>query len=599
VSEVDRWLAAIGGEDEWARHEALETLRSGGARPERVDALAGALGQDDPGPRNAARMALAALASPSSPAREGALSTLRRALGSPDPDTRVMAVSAMGESGNVAVVPDLIRGLGDVEPNVAAAAADGLGALGAAEALAPLSKAATAATFWVRVAAVVALGRLRDPAAVPVLGRVASVPGLEAPVAEAIRRIDDPVGLPVLRVVLDSVPDLALWAAGSILASHPDVPPPDWVVARSKAAEAELLGRVETEDDAVAARLLGIAATPSAVEALLVLAGPPRRSEAMLNGLLIVPPEILADPVLRRLDQAEEAEPEDLVRLLSLLPPLEGADRVDTLVPLLGHPAAGVRAAAADALARSAPAQALPVLTAELGRDHVAPEVVRAAGSLGSAACVGLLPLLLDPDPRVRAAAADALRRCAGRDVAGQVEWALAREGDPAALPALLQALARLEGGEALPAVQAGLEDPAVEVRLAAIEAAAATGAQEAVPLLRRSLDGAPVEVLATLRALGELGGAEAAGLIEPFLASDDPDRRRAAASAALRLDPDLPLRATVRLAQDPDAWTRAAAVPLLLRHGAEGRQAVERLAERDPDPGVRAAARRAMGGAA
>jgi cellulose synthase operon protein C len=594
VSDLDPLLDSLVGDDEWARHDALDRLRTRGAAPDDLERLRQELAGDDPERRAAARMALGVLAAPGCPTATGATETLLAAMGSMGADLRVLAATAMGESGNIAFLPALIDGLDDADPNVIGAAADALAALDHPAALAPLAALTERAEFWVRAAGVVALGRLRDPAALAALGRAAAAPGLEGAVAEAVRAIGDPAGLKVLAVLSPAVPLPALEAAGSILSARSDVDPPAWVREGARANVATLLDRMAEHDDPAVGRLLGLAATPEAIDALLEMAGPPRRSEAAINGLLALSSEEHADPILRQLAEAD-VDVHDSVTFLSLLPPLERPDRIERLVPFLAHDDSAVRAAAAEALARSPAERSLPLLADQLTGAHVAPEIVRAAGALGSSACVALVPLLADPDAAVRTAAADALGRCADASLAEEVQAALSREEDPGARCALLRSLGRLGGAAAIATVAPALGDPDPETRLAAIEALGATGSAEAIPYLQETLDGDAGETLAVIRALGELGQPEAAPVIERWLGSSDLDQRRTAVRAARAVARSVDVAAIRTLAEDADPWIRLSAARLLGEHGEPGRAALERLASEDTDPDVRTEARRQL----
>lgn len=597
MSDTARLLRSIAGEDEWTRHQALERLRSEGVPRGALQELRAALDDDgDASRRTAARMALAALASPGSPEQEEAQRVLREALGSDHVDLRVLAASALGEAADPAAAADLIAALGDSHPNVVAAAADALGVLGHADAVEPLSRLALAGDFWGRAAAVVALGRIGDPAALPTLSRLAAEDGLEEPVVEAVRRIDDPAGLAVLERLHARAGLPALLAAGAVLCSHPDVEPPAWLRDPAAAAADALRDRIAEHDDPAAARLLGLAAPPGALDLLLDLVGPPRYSEAAVAGVLATPPDLRIDPILDRLD---DADAETSALLLSLLPPVDTPERIRRLVPLLDDPAPRVRAAAAESLARAPAAPTLPLLRARLDRAGAAPEVVRAMSGLGVDACLALTPLLGDPDPAVRTATADALARCAGAEVLAALDAALSREEDLGVRAALLRASGYAGGEAAIARLVPFLDHDAAEVRLAAIEALAATGAEAALGPLRRLLDAGDPDRLAALRALGDLAAPAGAPLLAPHLRSRNADVRREAAGAAVRLAAHLPPDAVRAMAEDQDEWLRICAARVLARRGARGRDPLQALADRDPSPAVRAEARRALEGGA
>lgn len=592
MSDLDVLLASIVGDDEWSRHHVLEELRRKGASPDEVRRLATALESDDASRRSAARMALAALASPSSRTAPGALGVLVERLRSSDPDLRVLAASALGEAGNPGAGAPLVAALGDPEPNVVAAAADSLGRLRYAPALDALAAAASSESFWVRAAAVVALGQLEDERALPALAHVARNPGLERPLVEAIRRINHPAGLDVLASIRATAPLDAVVAAGALLAAHPDVEPPGWVVqAAEQEAEALRVMLVEDDDPALA-RVLGIAATPSAIDTLVALVGPPRRSEAAITGLLAVRPDRRSAVLI---DQLADADRETRVSLLPLLPPLTEPAHVRALLPLLSDADPTVRAETAEALGRAPAPAAFSLLESRLAHGDVTPEVVRALGGLGDFACVALLPLLEDRTPAVRAAAADALVRCARPDVPEALARTLETEDQPAVRRALLRSLGRTGGGGRIRALVEALDDADTETRLAAIEGLGASGAPEAVEPLERALDGAPHETLAAIRALGELEHPATVPVLERFLGDSDLDRRRAAARAAVAVAAELAASTVEALEEDADDWVRVFAARMLGRRGEPGRSRLSRMAADDPSPTVRTEARRAL----
>ncbi|HSM59746.1 MAG TPA: HEAT repeat domain-containing protein [Longimicrobiales bacterium] len=588
MSDPEHLLGLIAGDDAWARHRALEGLRAEAVDERTVDALRGALAGDDAARRSAARMALAALASPDAPAEEMALDALSSALHDPDPGLRTLAASALGETGNPEAGTLLVDALDDAEPNVIAAAADGLGELGHPPALQPLAALTGSSDFWLRAAAVVALGRLRDERALPFLSEVAREPGLERPLVEAIARIGHPDGLDTLRVLHETLPDEALLAAGGILCAHPDREAPTWIVDGARAREHVLRQRLVEVDELAAARLLGVAGTDEAIDTLLELIGPPRRSEAAILGLLAAPGDRRHDAILDRLPGADRDE---TVALLSVLPPASRADRIRPLVPLLADPDEEVRAAAAEALARAPAETALPLLVAELDRRGVAAEVVRALGSLGPVACAALTPLLRDPSASVRSAAALALARCAGSDIVEPIRRAYGGEGDPGVRQALLHALGRAGGGSSVDLLEGVARSEDDSERIAAIEALGLTASPAAVPALEAALHRSTADTQAALRALANIGGESAAAAIAGCLDSGDLETRRAAARAVARTPAFHGAGVGDRLAGDDDAGVRLFAVRLLAAGG--GWPRVERLAESDPDPEVREEARR------
>lgn len=592
MSEPGGLLETLAGDDEWARHSTLQRLRAEGLPGSELDPIRTALAdEDDPTHRAAARMAVAALASPESPDRERAVDLLREALRAPDVDLRVMAAVAMGESGNPEAAAALVAALDDPDANVAAAAAEALGALGHAGAIGPLAAVASRGGFWVRAAAVGALGHIRDPRAIPALAAAAELPELHGPVVEALRAIDHPEALPVLETLHGAGEDQALLAAGAILAAHPRTRPPAWIGDAARAAEPRLREVLEEHDDPAAARLLGLAGTDSALHLLVDLVGPPRQSEAALTGLLAVDDDRRADAILPRLP---DAGTEECVALLSLLPPVGTEARIRPLLPLLDDPDPAIRAAAAESLARAPTDKALPLLSAHLNRKAPSPEVLRAMGNLGETVCHAILPLLDDDSAPVRTAAAEALARCAAGDVVDELMAALDREEEPSVRSALLRAYGRAQRSGAVPRLSAALGDPDEGVRLAAIEGLGTTGDAAALPHLEERLQGSPAESLAALRAMGDVGHPDAVPILEPWFDAPDLDARRTAAGAAVHVASALSRAGVQRLSRDEDEWVRICAARILGHRGGDGERLGE-LAATDPSPAVRNEARRIL----
>lgn len=592
-SELDRRLTALAGEDEWTRQRVLEELRSEALPAIALRELGERLHDEDATSRSSARMALAAIASPGSASHPAAQAELRRALRSDLESARVMAASALGESGDPDAGPPLLEALSDPSPNVVAAVADALGEIGYAPALDALGATSRTDDLWLRAAAIIAMGRLQDERAMVYLEELAREPGLEKPLIEALIKIDHPTALPVLERVYQTAPDEALRAAGHLLATHPKVEAPEWVLSAAREDEEALRLAMVRDDDPAIGRLVGLAGSPEAVKCLVDLIGPPRRSEAAITGLLAAPGGARAAAILTRLPTADDQE---LVNLLSLLPPLSDPGRVQQLVPLLEHSAESVRGAAAEALARARSEEALSLLAAEAARDDVTPEVVRAIGSLGEVACSSLLPLLHDPSASVRAAAAGALARCATADTEDKLRAALSREEVPETRDALLRSLARSVGRNALPELDRALDAERLDSRLAAIEGLGFTRDDAAIPRLTRALERSPAETLAAIRALGQLRLSSALPVLEPYLHHEDLDLRRAAVWEVVPLTDALEPDVVERIATDEDGWIRTCAARVLARQGERGRSRLQTMADRDPDPAVRAAARRGLG---
>lgn len=595
--DPDGVLGALAAERLWEREQALEQLRRAPVDATLLDALADALhAGDDAERRNAARSALAALAAPGAAASPRALARLRQlVLADADPDVRVLAASALGESGNPAAHEPLARALADADENVAAAAADALGLLGAPEAVEPLTETLEHGGFWVRAAAVVALGRIGDARAVPALVRAMDDPLLAEAAATALGEIGDPAALEALRSLLrmdHPARETAILAAERILAARPETPAPAWLRQALRGREAELAERLLRGEEA-AAHLLGVAGTDDAARRLVDALETPFAAAAAA-ALAWLPAEVAAAALVARLG---EARGEARAALLAALPPLRSTAAVDAVVDCLADRHEGVRAAAVEALARCDEALVLPRLREALGEPATRLGAVRALAHVGDGRCEALAPLLGDADAAVREAAARGLARCATPAVRGAIAAALQQETEPGVRRALVEALGSAGGAAAVEQLVPFLAVQDETLHFAAVRALGQTRAAEALPPLLAALADARPEIqAAALHALGELGDPRAAEPVAARLEATDPDIRRTAAAALRTLAPPRALAYLERALGDP-AWSvRLAAVRTLARIGAaRAAPRLRELAEHDADPLVRDAAREAV----
>ncbi len=592
-------LAAAEGAHEERARRALRTL----APAEALPALASALRDDaNAGRRRAAREIFADWGRPGEAGADQVIGLLAELAASEDADVRILALSAFGDTGNSAARPAAEAALADSDPNVISAAADALGGIGDPRAAASLCSALQGGTLWSRAAAVVALGALRNPSAVPHLAAV-SDPELAGPVADALARIADPAGLDALRRSVNTedaaVRSAAETAAASILSAHPDHPVPHWLREALAGREQKLAANLQDNGDDCAARLLGLAATDAAAGYLLDALRRDELRPLAAAGLALIPAAVVVPPILSRLPGSRGSE---RVALLNALPPAPPApaDAVRSLVRELASPETRTRAAAAEALARSDASLVLP---------HLLRAVEEPASRAGAAEALGRIPgapladrtrLLSDADANVRTAAAAGLARFGASDALDVVLAALERENDPAARRALIRALGAAGGGAAVSRLAASLEAGDAGQRFAAVSALGQTGSGEALAPLMAALDDEDAGVqAAALRALGALGDPRATGPVTDCLEHGNRDLRRAAAAA---LDHLAPAAAGERLfaALDDDDWEVRLAAVRALRQIASPRAvaALAGAAASDPDPLVRNAAAQAASSA-
>ncbi len=588
----------LAGEGSWRRERILERLRASGRTDALLPHLAEAL-QDpaDPERRNAARSALSTLASPGASSAETALATLGRLLyDADDPDVRILAATALGESENPLGRAPLEALLDDAEPNVRSAAAEALGLLGDGRAVPALSDALDGTTFWTRAAIVFALGRLGEPGGLPALGRAVHDPLLASTAAAAIGEIGAPQGLELLRPALAGEGEAraaALDAIAGIYGRNPGIPVPGWLRSGVAACEGEVLERFRATGAVEAARLLGIMATPAARETLLDELQNPDHEIVAEAGLSEMPAEARERLALEHLDRPGA---EHRAVLLRILPPLSSRAALERVAALLSEEDPETRAAAADVLARSDREQALDVLVGMLEQPGLRLAAATGLGRLGTQRCHPLLGLLRDSDPRVRTAAAQGLARCPEAGVA-DLAGALVEEEDAGTRGALITTIGELGGREAVTALTQMQADEDVATRFALAQALGRTAAEEAfAPLMRLLDDPAPEVRIAALNALGELGDARASQAVELHLREEDRDMRRTAARALERLAPELPVEGIASALEDDDREVRRTAVAALARIGGPAAAAaLEARLEKEPDAEVRGAASRAL----
>jgi HEAT repeat protein len=508
----------------------------------------------------------------------------------------VLAVTALGESGNPAARELLERALRDPDANIAAAAADALSALGDVDAVPALSRAAEAGEFWVRMASIVTLGTLRDRRAVEVLVRLLGEPVLSDAAVRALGEIADPAALAALRPLVapgHPVARTARRAAQRILASHPDVAPPGWLRDALKGQEDALEAAMERDGDEVAAHLLGIAGTADAARRLVAALDSPRADVAA--AALAALPSATALAVL--LPALERGSARARAALLAALPPLRSAEQIDAVVPFLADESEAVQAAAIELLGRSEPTEVLPRLLPVLEEPRSRYGAVRVLGLVGDERCEPLASLLADDEPRVRVAAAEGLRRCASPDVRRQIVLALQREDEHSVRRALLGAMGTAGGAEAVRELEPFLADPDPVLRFAALHAMGCTGAAEALPPLLWALEAEEPEFrAAALQALGTLGDPRGAAPVAEHLRADDRDVRLTAALALRDLATPAVADALLRALEDPMWSVRLAGVRAVNSIGLHGaRPRLQHLSSTDPDPLVREAAAAAV----
>ena len=602
VPAVAELLRDLSSEIGTHRERAVERLRQVEDPEPLLRPLAEALRDPaDATRRNAARSAFAALSSPEAQGGEtarGAVETLLRA--DPDADVRLLAASALGESGNPAALDALREALEDPETNVVAAAADALGVLGVRDAVPSLCACAAEGDFWSRTAAIVALGRLEDATAVPTLDAAVGETALAGVAADALGAIGAPAGLDALRPLLaNQDPELrriAQTAAARILTANPHVAAPAWLSAVLRERVEELGTRLFSGDDC-AARLLGVAGTAAAAESLIGALSQHEVCSAAAAGLGLLPATLTLPLVLPRLPEMEPDERAAVLTVLPGLPPTAALADIRLLAGFLGDEHSDTRFAAAALLGRSDGDAVLPVLHEAAESPRTRRGAAAALVQQPAAPRQLLVSLLNDPDPEIRRAVAHGL---ATRDDVGTLREpllaALDTEQDARARRAMIGALGATGYADVVSVLRRWAESPDMATRYTAVRALGRTATPAALePLLDALGEADPGVRAAAIHALGQLGEPRAAEPVAAQLDAEDRDLRRVAASALRALAPPAATDRLVAALKDVDREVRLVAARTLSRLGS--RRALEPLGERaaqDPDPLVRTEAARA-----
>jgi cyclophilin family peptidyl-prolyl cis-trans isomerase len=461
-----------------------------------------------------------------SPATAADLTQLIR---DPDATIRARAALAIGRVRLSEGVAPLISSLQDPAPLVRASAAFALGLVGDKTALASLQTAAADPSPVVRVRAVDAIGLIGDASGAPAVASAAAgcAPWLasvqpddeEWPKTPEIELCRSALFALVRLRDYDALARVALDAQGQPVSRW-------WPVAFAlqrigdRRAEPALVTLASTPGvDTAGFALKGLAALKS--PSVAAIAAPLAANAAADVKVRVAAVRALAQvggsgavPVLMRLfNEIDPASPLGL-EVLAAIGTLHPPAAFDAVVDLLTHRSSAVRAAAMSAAAQIDADGFLIVLTG-LGRDAdwtVRASLARVLATLPAdrvAAALG--DLAADEDARVHGPALEALAAIKSPDLRERLTKALgAPDFVERATAERLIGDARIDGGAPLlvTAYTRGASDSAYSARLAAIDALAKYGGDEAIATLRQALNDRewPVRVRAAelLRGLGQ-----------------------------------------------------------------------------------------------
>lgn len=362
----------------------------------------------------------------------------------------------------------------------------------------------------------------------------------------------------------------------------------------------------------------GAAAVPALIDAL---DDPSCAVAAAASGALrVLAPAAAVQPLRERLDSPDCRRREAAAQALSAY---RTAGIAEDLITALADPDRRVRAAAASSLGRLGDQRAVEPLSRSLGdpSKHVRQHAAASLGQLRDARAREALSVALDdPSKHVRETAAEALSRLPDADptpedpglctpawLAGfavrapgwSTEEALRRldHRDPKLRVEAVAALAAGgDDGAVEPLIRSLEQDGTAQVRAAAADALGRLGDRRAVPALLAAVrDAAPVTRQMAVRALGRLADPRAAEPLTDLLAAAAGKTLRQEAAWALGNVPGADAAGLVEALSDPSFHVRRAAACSLGKLGRPSSRAPLRAAADDEEPFVRAAANWAL----
>lgn len=625
-------LRALGDKDWRVRKTAVEALVGLGGTEVTAGLVQRLSAEDNAGARNSAIEALVLLGAAS-------VQPLLPLLGTRDADVRKFAVDILGDIRDANAVPLLIEQLRDTDENVRVATAEALGKIRDRRAVDALTGCLAAYDQgWLDYAAAEALGEIGDERALAPLLAALNRSSLREPVLEALGKIGNVnTLLPLLGGIADPlriVREVSVVALNSIyrksdgedrrrIASAVRT----GISERALSFLDELVDTSGGELQRAAIAVLGWSGRPAVIPKLFGLLREEEMEEPVAQALRSSGAPVVP-LLLERLGDGNV-----LVRRVAALV-LGDLGRTEAEVPLLlllddenGH----VRSTAAEALGKLRSRKAVAALVglledeyenvqesairalAAIGDDSVLDDllrdfttreagmrrnIVRLLGRIGTdKASAALAFALKDEEPDVRKAVVVALNSLGGERVARPLLLAIT-DDDPEVRMLAAEALARTGTPDVGEALSQLLSDEDLWVRAAAARALGRLDAKRYGRLLAGYLGTANDIFLLAL--VDVMGAAVAPEALQPLLSladHDDPEVRKTVLQALAAYE-WIKVRPTA-LARlfDPHWSVRKAAIEVLrTRRDASVDQSFERLAEQDPDPSVRFAAREALG---
>jgi HEAT repeat protein len=506
--------------------------------------------------------------------RQDAVAPLIELLQTSDADVRGYVVLALGEQRDPRVPAALMRALNDPDINVRYHAIEALGKGKSLEPVDALIAIAESRDFFLAFPALDALASIGDPRAAARIVPLLSDQLLCSPAADALGQLGDIEAVVPLASALNvsSAPTLTItqslasiydryqarYGEGAAIADAARM-------AISAVGAQNLLDALPTaqgEQLAVLARVLGWLEGPAIDRALTRLLAQPAVRSDIVEMLVRHGPRVV-DLLIEQLD-AEDLDTRQvaavalgrigspgavpaLVALLaddaelasvaaSALAKIGDRRAFEPLLGVLGHPAAAVRQAAIGALN----SLGHPDLAARVGAllyaadPHVRESAIKIVGYFGYPEYVDImLECCRDPDERVRRAAIEHLPFVEHPGIIPALVAGL-HDQTPAVRIAAARAFAHVEDTDALPVLLGALQDQDAWVRYYAVRSIGRQGLADAVEALAQlaRADAAKQVRIASLEALGRIGGERPVSALAPFATIEDTELACAATAA-------------------------------------------------------------------
>jgi len=554
---------------------------------------------------------------------------LTRLLKDYDEEVRTFSAVMLGEVADPLSVEGLIEALRDRDENVRHSAAESLGKIRDHRAVKPLMWCLED-DFWVQYPAVIALGDIGDPLAVPSLVRLLEDEMLRQPVIEALGKIGDPSVVPTLAEILSqSDPTVRNDTIAALVRIHSrshDSPVVEEMqqsqavknVMRNGELIEHLLGSLsesegELRKNAVIA--LGWFKEKRAVGKLVQLLSDYDLEEYVVGSLASIGKEAVPELVqalegfdtrvvtaaIRCLEWIGEEEgikacvpflkhESEEVRSQALMAVGEMIDReevVEALTEFLGDGDQEFRLALVEVLGRSSCPGLLNDLLPELQSENSSRKLsaVQILGRLGNARAVrGLADLLADSGDEIRAETFRSLCAIDPKSLTGEMIMQGLSDESPTVRLAAAACLAQGAGENAEDSLLPYLGDTDPQIRLAAVEALGKIGGDRSIQPLVEAFGGGDKRLkIAVLKALGNIRSRETMEFLLGRLREGDADLKRAAIESLTQIKDPRSVPDLIVALDDRDWSVRSAAISALGR--IQDRRCVGHLLVRLEDP--------------